>query len=380
MKIDIITLHNINNYGSVLQTFATQEVFKTLGYETEVIDYWRENTLPEKTAKRILEKSLRLKKIDFIWKNSEVIQKLIIKLISMRIKCHQTPMSRFIKENINLTPKRYTSLNQLKKDLPEADIYVTGSDQVWNSSYNGGIDRAYYLDFAPKDKMKISLAASIGKTNISIDEEESIKPMLEQYQSISVRESSAIELLKRIGIDSTLILDPTLLLSGQEWLKLDEKKPICNEPYLLIYQLNSNNKMDEYAERMAQKMHLKLIRFGFNHSDKSKTGYCIMHPSVQDFINLFSNAQCVLTDSFHATVFSLNLGTDFISILPPRFGTRIESVLKLTKTQNRLLTDYNDFSIINNNIDKAKVQGILDNKRKEDIEWLKSALAKVKES
>lgn len=380
MKIEIITLHNINNYGSVLQTYATQEIFKSLGYETEVIDYWRENTLPKYIAKEMLEKSTRLNKVGFIWKKSKTIKNLLIKLICLQLEHSETPTSRFLKENVRLTTRRYTSFDELKKYVPIADIYVTGSDQVWNSIYNGGIDQAYYLGFIPKNKVKIAFASSIGRSAISNQEKEIIKPLLSQYQAISVRESSAVKLLKSIGIEAKLVLDPTLLLDGEEWKKLDSKAPICKKPYLLIYQLNSNKKMDEYAEKLASKMNWEIVRLGFSHSDKYKSGRCIMHPSVQSFVNLFSNANCVITDSFHATAFSLNLGTDFINILPPRFGTRIRSILELTQTEDRLLTDYDDFSIVGKKINKDKVRGILEHERRENMEWLNKVLSNVKEN
>lgn len=380
MKIEIITLHNINNYGSVLQTYATQEIFKTLGHEAEVIDYWRANTLPKYVAKEVLEKSTRLSKIEFIWKKSKVIKKILIKLIYLRLKYSKTPTSQFLKENVCLTNRRYSSFDELKKYVPAADVYVTGSDQVWNSIYNGGIDQAYYLGFISKNKPKISLASSIGRSAISTQEKEIIKPLLSQYQAISVRESSAVNLLESIGLEARLVLDPTLLLSGEKWRKLDNKEPLCKKPYLLIYQLNSNKRMDEYAEKLASKMNWEIIRFGFNHSDKYKSGRCIMHPSVQSFVNLFSNAICVITDSFHATAFSLNLGIDFIDVLPPRFSTRIKSILELTQTEDRLLKSYDDLSIVNKKINKDKVRSILESKRRENMKWLDKVLSNIKEN
>lgn len=380
MKVDIITLHNINNYGSVLQTYATQKVFESLGYRTEVIDYCRKNNLPSYLAREVLNRNLRLKKVAFLWKNNKLIKKLLIKLITLRIKYKNTPMSLFLSENVNLTPNQYVSYCELKSNPPIADIYVTGSDQVWNSSYNGGIDKAYYLGFAPEDKLKIALAASVGNAEVSNAEKKMIYPLLSRYQAISVRESSAVELLKTMGLNAELVLDPTLLLNSSEWKKINSEKPIVNDNYLLLYQLNANDKMDEYAIKLAQKLKLKLIRFGFNHSDKNKTGHCIMNPSIGQFINLFSNASYVLTDSFHATAFSLNFGIRFNSVLPPKFGTRIESILKLTKTEDRLLSNFNDFSSAKKSINLVEVQQILNDEREKTFKWLNDVLSEARET
>lgn len=381
MKIDIITLHTVNNYGSVLQTYATQQIFRKLGFETEVIDYWRENNLPEYRAKQILSENYLLKKVKPLITKAPVLENIVEHAIRYKIASSESPMSRFIKENVDLTKERYISFQQLKDNPPLADIYVTGSDQVWNSTWNGGIDIAYYLAFVPENKRekKISFAASIGKTSISNHEKNIIKPLLKQYSDISVRENSAVKTLKSMGINSQLILDPTLMLEGKDWEKLDNKPAMIKEPYLLIYQLNENDRMDTYTEKIAKKMNLKIIRFGFGRSDRSKLGHCVMKPSIAEFINLISHAKLVITDSFHATAFSLNLGTNLISVRPPRFSTRLESVLELTQTKDRLLNDYQDFSLGERSINNQQVQAILNDERKKGLNWLKNAIKKAEE-
>lgn len=163
------------------------------------------------------------------------------------------------------------------------------------------------------------------------------------------------------------------MLEAEEWRKLATKQK-REKPYILIYQLNPNPQMDQYAGQLAQKRGWDVIRIGFGRSDRRKGGKCVMLPSVEEFLGLFCDAACVLTDSFHATAFSLNLGSDFISVLPGRFGTRIESILKLTGTENRLLTRYDNFEIVDKVIDKKWVKEMLEKKRTEDIQWLMQAL------
>lgn len=112
-----------------------------------------------------------------------------------------------------LTKKEYYSFNELAQNPPQADIYVTGSDQVWNSSYNKGIDKSFYLDFAPKQKPRISYASSIGMEYIPEHEKQTIIELLSKYQAISVREKKAEQLLNELNlpIKPTTVLDPTLL-------------------------------------------------------------------------------------------------------------------------------------------------------------------------
>jgi hypothetical protein len=375
MRVSVITLHTVDNYGSAMQTYATQEVLKKLGCEVEIIDYWRENNLPEHRAQQMLDTSL-MQKLKPIWGRNHKTETTAIKCMQWYLEHHVSPMWKFLEDNVNLSKKRYTLFDELKADPPKADVYITGSDQVWNSIWNDGIDRSYFLDFAPQDKPRIAFSASIGRTEFSEDEISETKALLQKYTAISVREESAVELLKSIGIESQLILDPTLMLNCNEWRKVAKGRK-KTRPFLLIYQLNPNPEMDQFAMNLAKKKGWEVIRVGFGRSDRQKPGKCIMSPSVEEFVGLLFQAKCVLTDSFHATAFSLNLGTDFISVRPPKFSTRIESILQLTGQEQRLLDDYKDLNIVDRAIDKKHVKKILDHKRKAGMEWLAHVLKAV---
>ena len=372
MKASVITLHTVDNYGSAMQTYATQEVLNKIGCEVEIIDYWRWNNLPEYRAQQMLDTSL-MQKLKPVWGRNHETKVAATRCIQWYLEHHVSPMWKFLEDNVNLSKKRYTSFDELKADPPEADVYIAGSDQVWNSIWNNGIDRSYFLDFAPQDKPRIAFSASIGRTEFSEDEIPDTKALLQKYTAISVREESAVELLKSIDIEAQLILDPTLMLSRNEWRKVARGKK-RTKPFLLIYQLNPNPEMDHFAMELAKRKGWEVIRIGFGRSDKQKPGKCIMSPSVEEFIGLLFQAKCVLTDSFHATAFSLNLGTDFISVKPPRFSTRIESILRLTGQEQRLLDNYNDCEIADRVIDKKHVKKVLDRERRAGMEWLKNAL------
>ena len=372
MKASVITLHTVDNYGSVMQTYATQQVFNDLGYDVEIVDYWRKDNLPKYRAEKLLESST-LQKLKPVWGMCNFTKKTTVILLKGVLEHKKSPMWKFLERYVQITPKRYTTFDELMETPPVADVYITGSDQVWNSIWNQGIEKAYFLDFAPKDKPRIAFSASIGRESLDADEIPETKSLLKKYKAISVREQSAVDLLESMGIGSTLILDPTLMLNADAWRKL--AAPVNrNKPYLLIYQLNPNKQMDKYAEQLALRKGWEVVRIGFGRSDRKKVGKCVMLPSVEEFLGLFCDAACVLTDSFHATAFSLNLGTDFISVLPSRFGTRIKSILKLTGTENRLLTRYDNFEIVDEVIDKKWVKEMLEKKRTEDIQWLMQAL------
>lgn len=374
MKASVITLHTVDNYGSAMQTYATKKVLDKFGYTVEFIDYWRKGNLPEYRAKQLLQSRI-LQKFKFLWGINKYSQRVATLTLSLILKNRKSVMQKFLEKHIQLTDCRYNSYDELKKNPPLADIYITGSDQVWNKIWNQGIDKAYFLDFAPAGKPRISFAASIGRNHLDEDEILETMKLLKKYDAISVREQSAVDLLSSMGIPSTLILDPTLMLKAEEWKKIAVKVEF-DRPYLLIYQLNPNPQMDIYAKKIAQKKGWDVVRIGFGTADKKKSGICIMLPSVEKFLGLFFGASCVLTDSFHATAFSLNLGIDFISVMPPRFGTRIESILELTGTHERLLKNFNDFRICERSINKEHVYNILEKERQKGILFLQENLTR----
>lgn len=371
----MITLHTVDNYGSVMQTYATQQILKKCGYDVEFVDYWRRDNLPQSRAERMLEGST-LQKLKPLWGINNFTRKAMVSILKSVLEKQRSPMWRFLEEKVQLTKARYCSYEELKANPPAADVYITGSDQVWNSIWNQGIDRSYFLDFAPTGKPRIAFSASFGREQLDAEEVPETKRLLEKYSAISVREQSAVELLASMDIESTLVLDPTLMLEADEWRKLaaEQKK---EKPYILIYQLNPNPQMDQYAEQLAQKKNWEVVRIGFGRSDRRKGGKCVMLPSVEEFLGLFCDAACVLTDSFHATAFSLNLGTDFISVLPGRFGTRIESITKLTRTENRILTSYDDLTVVDRSIDEKNVQNIFTVERKKGFDFLKKAISQI---
>ena len=375
MKASVITLHTVDNYGSVMQTYATQQILKKCGYDVEFVDYWRRDNLPQSRAERMLEGST-LQKLKPLWGINNFTRKATVSILKNVLEKQRSPMWRFLEEKVQLTKVRYCSYEELEANPPVADVYITGSDQVWNSIWNQGIDRSYFLDFAPAGKPRIAFSASIGREQLDTEEIPETKRLLEKYSAISVREQSAVELLASMDIKSTLVLDPTLMLEAEEWRKPATKRK-REKPYILIYQLNPNPQMDQYAEQLAQKKNWEIIRIGFGRSDRRKGGKCVMLPSVEEFLGLFCDAACVLTDSFHATAFSLNLGTDFISVLPGRFGTRIESILKLTRTENRILTSYDDLTVVDRSIDEKNVQNIFTVERKKGFDFLKKAISQI---
>ena len=366
MKVLNITLHAINNYGSVLQTFATETIFKKLGCEVETIDYIR--------------KTARLNSASEILKAKNLSPKLKLKTLIHHIFFKNSSGNRttkfklFRNKYLNLTDKYYSN-EELKNNPPFADIYCTGSDQTWNTVCQGGVPMAFFLDFVPSDKIKISYAASFGINKIPENDKAEVKKLLSSYSYISVREQSGVDILNELGFKSTLVLDPTLTLEESDWNEFSESR-LFKEEYIFAYQLNRNPKFTEYINKFSEKKGLKLVLVRSRKEPVPKNGICITDASPQEWLSLVKNAKYVITDSFHCTAFCILFHRQFIVIMPPQYSIRISDFLKEINLSDRILTDFNVYNLIDKQIDFAPIDKWLEYKREHTVDFLKSAIYK----
>ncbi len=338
-KMSVITSYYICNYGSVLQAYATKLFFEQIGYEVEFVNYIRENV-----RNRII--------INPKWsskKKKKAIYKLYQKIDTNKKK---KVFERYIAKHLQLSAE-YPSKNELYKNPPEADVYCVGSDQMWNSEYNDGILPEVFLDYAPSGSKKISFSSSMGMSVYSKEDLYQMKTYLENFLFISVREKEAVDILSKAGVKNIqLFLDPTLLIPAQTWINVMSLKK-RKKNYILIYQLNDNPKMLHFAIKLAEKNNLQIIQITYYMFQKIKGVHCIYCPKVCEFLSLFYHAEYVVTDSFHGTAFSINLNKKFYAFNPPKYNSRIKSILDITGLNTRLIdkTDEVDFDTPINYID-----------------------------
>lgn len=352
--IAYITRHRVSNYGSALQTYATQQVLERLGYDAVCIDYAREAELPENVASTRLSTSR--------W-NANVLTRLVYMLTQKPIMT--TAAKRFegyIGHLFKTTAKEYHTEQELKNDLPPADVYMTGSDQVWNTISGNCIDPAYFLSFVPDDKKKTAFAASFGGATVNDGDRPEMTRLLKRYQAITVREKSGVALVESMGAQAQQVLDPTLMIEQNDWLRIIPDRP-CTEPYVLVYHLHPNKEFEAYAKEFAKRRGMKLIRIHPYWHHIFKPGKFIHCPPLEDFLWYIKNASCFLTDSFHGTAFALGLNTPFTDVLPHQYSERIESLLSLAGLQNRILKSYSDFDSPAQPIDFDKVNERLAHER-----------------
>lgn len=348
MKAAVITLHSVCNYGTQLQAYATQEKLKQYFEDVTFIDYRRPDTygmglLKTFTKGNILKIPIILPTLIY-WKHN---------------------FGGFQKKYLKFTKKKYLTLKDFEYFEDIADVYFSGSDQVWNTGWNNGVIPPLYLNFVPSDKPRYSYSSSFGKIELSEKEVEESKQYLDKYEMISVREESGVKILKeQLNIDNVIrLVDPTVAMPAEFWRNIAPKSKI-KEDYILIYNLNRSKEFDNYAEELSKKTGLKLYRFCTRLDQIFRNGKSIVMPEILDFITLVDNAKIVLTDSFHATAFSMNLNTEPICIYPNNYSGRLSEFMKLVNSEQRHARDYNDFEVIDRHVDFEQVNTILEKERK----------------
>lgn len=334
MKIGIITIHNSPNYGATLQAFALYKYIAKQGYDCEIIDLHR----PHQQDFVASNKYKRYRNDSLI-----VIIKKVIKLLIGKKDVHYAPIAKnkFDSFNSQIRLSRpYFSVDEIYENPPQYDIYITGSDQLWNPTQPFCLE-PYFLTFAPISAKKISYAASIGVTRLLEREKKDFKCWLSSYSAISVREKQAKDLLESfIGKEVTQVLDPTFLLDVEYWQSLAQE-PVIQQPYILLFTLSFQPEILRYALRLSHESGLPLYSLGQIQPKVSDGSYtAIRDAGPYEWLGYISNATMVITDSFHGTVFSIILGSgNFYTYINPssKRASRILDLLSLFDLKDHLL-------------------------------------------
>ncbi len=363
MKTSVITLQSVCNYGTQLQAYATQKKLEQYFGQVEFVNYARPDTYG-RGLRQTYAKGDPLRW--FIFLPTYIKWKKVF--------------GKFQKSRLNITQQAYRSSQDFIKHPIEADLYFSGSDQVWNTGWNNGVIPPLYLSYAPDDKPKYAFSSSFGQSSLARRDMPEIKKYLQRYKQISVREETGEKIIrKQIGLQNvTRLNDPTLSFDGDFWRKLKTKKTIP-QPYILIYNLNNNPKFDQYALEIAKRTGYKLYRFCTRYDQARKCGKSLLIPKIEDFVTYIDDAQIVITDSFHAVAFSANLNTKVIALPPERYSSRLRDFQKLIGDEKSIAKDYNDYSPLKHSANYKHINDILYQERaKIDtfLEQIKKDLAK----
>ena len=368
-KAGLITIYHVPNYGSVLQTFATQRLLEKLGYECDIINYKYPNEYHHSLGRQ--KPSLK-SKIGRIFGLSAHHRK------ANKLEC-------FKKRHFNFT-KLYSHLNELRTaDWESYDMFVVGSDQVWKSKFTLG-DTAFLLSFVPDDKKRVSIASSFATSSVPEEYREIYKRELEKFSAISVRENNGVSIIKdelKLNKEVQVVLDPTLLLSKEDWLSAVPRSTFKKKKkyillYMLTYAFEPRPYIFEVLKQLQSQEDYDIIALeGYTPKERANGIEMInkADSSIPEFINLFANADVVVTSSFHGTAFAVNFGIPLISIVPDDKGDdRQSSFLKNVGLNGCIATTETPVDCINCFYDHKDVKRNLSELRNKSINWIKENL------
>lgn len=353
MKIHIITIHHIHNFGSVFQAYCLQKYLLGLGHDVEIIDY----------------------RPSYYNSGRNKLKSFIGKVLNLKTYIsRKRKYDDFIKNNDILSQKTYFNESQLQTEYKNSnDLFIAGGDQLWNSYHPCGKDDAYKLLFT-NSPHKMAIGTSLGRNNQSADELNELSKRIELFKSVFLREKSTVDTLsKYISIPCKHVIDPVGLLNVDE-LKRMAVKPNDTKPYAVMYLADSGELLDQSIKSLSRDRRLKIVHIcGFR-----KKCYCDKFEKdtgPQELLGYILYSDFVISASFHATLFSIIFNKPFATLLPNvQTNERIESLLKYFGLENRIVKNVNDIGRLNQTIDFEPVNEKLDLFRAESKEYIEKAL------
>lgn len=375
MEIGIITTFKQANFGSVLQAFSLQFVLEKMGYDAKLIDYKYPNVFHYKNG--YPRKSL--------WVTEKYKLRLLLGKMGLIPKNKMLLMNDFISRNIICT-KTYSSKRLLQSNPPLFDVYISGSDQIWNPNTMFG-DMSYFLDFAPKTVRKIAYSSSFSCKTIPQKYLKVYQYYLQQYKSIFVREKHGKLIAEALTgrTDIEVVLDPTLLIDKNEWSKYADKSSLKNIPreyilfYMLAYTYNPQSKMTEILNKLQNQYKIPIL--SLSEKPANFNGEFIQIEQTQtigiyEFLDLFRNATMVVTSSFHGTAYALNFGKPLLALIDgeKKDDDRISTIIEKMEVNKQLIDTNTIIDDLNPFYDVEREQVILENERKRCLCLLKDSI------
>ena len=355
MKVGILTFWQTeDNYGQLLQCYATQCYLRSLGHETFLVrttdGHAYNPTFKEQCFGKLRTAYRLLPYPGYLCKRG--LTSLLYLLLHGRFRKRKIDrgFARFRTEYLHCT-EVYT-LQQLMDCPPEADAFVVGSDQIWNT-----VDGIYFLNWAKAGVRKIAYAASFGSRRPSEDFCNLIRPWLKRFDLISVREQSGIGICKLSGReDAICVPDPTMLLSAENYLSIaSDNYP--KEKYLFVYFLGTRTEIDwKEIHAFAKRKNLKIVYVA---SQGQEDKFEKTEASIPDWLALIAHAEYVLTNSFHGTVFALIFGRKFITYpivgVAAKMNDRITTLLDPLALSDRIYCKRIGLSKIEDKLDYTTI-------------------------
>lgn len=363
-KVGILTFQNAHNWGAQMQLYALKEYLEEQGYLVEVINYINRNI--ESQYPKTALPTIQVHHFKSAVKYGMSLLQMPYRYAAYKRKYEK--FNRFIQQLVQDKPKIYEAEEIGKLDL---DFIICGSDQIWNPNLTGGLDKAYFANFQTK-ATKIAYAASMGIRKLPETEEKQFEEYIKQFDYLSVREESLQEYAEKFT-DKTIyqVLDPTLLIDIDKYRKIEKKLPY--DHYILVYTLAENKILLQMAKKIAKTLGMPILELCYEKKILKIGHKQIADIGPEEFIGLIDQAEFVVTNSFHGTIFSILLEKKFYTVAAKGVNSRIENILKLTDLEDRCIATIEDIHT-EDKIDFNKAKSRIQEERKASIHFLKEAM------
>lgn len=375
MKIGIITIHNSPNYGACMQSYGLYHYLLSTGLDCEVIDLHRPTHDDYVESKKFVVTRKN--------KKNNLLKRLLLSVFPKKRKRLMTDDARTKFDEFNAGIRLsapYCGIDALYKNPPIYDVYISGSDQLWNPTI-GFCNEPYFLTFVKNNGKRISYATSLGINQLTDAEKNNYRKWLQTYSHISVRENSAKQLLSSfIDREVEQVADPSFLPDRDHWKSLSATSQI-ESPYILLFTLSFSEELLSLSKRLMQESGKNLIYICLNQPASDGTYTAETDAGPKEWLGYIANADLVITDSFHGTVFSIIMqANNFYTYVPStqKRGKRITDLLETFKLsdhvfgENDLGKTYKDFA--ENSIDKSSVTDIYLSEQKRSRSYLINAI------
>lgn len=351
MKVGVITFwYSHENYGQLLQAYALQNYLISKGHDAFLIKFSNKTSPKARRSYFSILADFRITNALPILR--ELRERSKPNPVADELTKHPRFFDEFRNKHLKFGSKSYANIEELKASPPDADIYITGSDQVWNYDFVKALD-IFFLQFGKPTVKRFSYAASFGQTSVPDELKGTLQKFLKTFDSVSVRESSGVEICHQLGITNCHLLpDPTFLLSPKQWYALAETdKSFVNSPKKKFFTYTLGNRpfdaKDQILAYVSGKENSINIHTAIN-QDYTGNSY----PSIPQWLGYLSSCDCVITNSFHGVVFSIIFNKNFIA-LPSMKGGTVGMNSRITNLLEKLgLSDHLIFDFDPNTIDK----------------------------